>query len=242
MPSLGEPLAGKRVLVSGGTTGIGRATVEFMLKEDALVATFARTTKNVDELKKVLPNVIAFTGDQSDPKSIEEIFKHTIEELGGIDILVISAGVGGRSVMGMDFEAWSKVIEVNLMGPMLMTQLAVKYLEPGSHVVIVGSLSAKTRSEGGDVYVASKSGIRGFADSAGRGLSEKGILMTLIEPGLTEAEMTTTGSSKVDVEKLIEDHKMMPAVDVARAIAFVTTQPAHMVIAQMQIRPRAQII
>ena len=237
-----ESLVGKRVLISGGTTGIGRAAVDLFVKEGAQVATFARTAQDLAKLREEQPGVFAFEADQSDKAAMQGAFDQTASKFGGIDILVINAGVAGESVTEMSYPDWKSVIDINLVGPMLLMQIASEKMTKGAHVVVVGSMSAKTRDPGSDVYVASKSGIRGFVDSAGRSLGDKGILVSLIEPGLAESDMTTDDKTPEQVAKMKAEDKMMDAVDVARSILFVAAQPEHMVIPELQIRPRAQLI
>ena len=237
-----QSLSGKRVLVSGGTTGIGRALVDKLVELNAKVATFGRGEEELAKLREERPEALAMQGDVSDEASVRRIVTQTISEFGGLDALVNNAGVAGESILEMPYEAWHAVIEANLVGPMLLTQTAVEHLKPGSDIVTIGSMSAKTRDEGSDVYVASKSGLRGFVDSIGRGLGAKGIVHTLIEPGLAESDMTTEDKSPEEVEKSKADDKMMDPEDVARMVVFALSQPSHMVIAELQIRPRAQLI
>lgn len=242
--NVAQSLKGKRALVSGGTTGIGRAIVELLLQEGAQVATFGRTEEDVEELQSALPGVIVFSADIANHGQIAPLVEETFSKLGGLDILVNNAAVGGGTIMEAPYEAWRSVIEINLIGPMMLTQMVADRLQAGAHIVTIGSMSAKTREEGSDVYVATKSGIRGFVDSLSKTLNPKGILLTLIEPGLVETNMTTVddGASEEETEQKKQNDKMMQPEDIARAVLFAVSQPPHMVIAQMQIRPRAQLI
>lgn len=233
-------LAGKRALVSGGTTGIGRAIVELFVQNGMKVATFARTESDIEELRKAMPEVLAFTTDVANCDELESAVEKTIAEFGGLDILVNNAGVSGDSVTDTPYREWKSVLEINLLGPMLLTQIASEHLGFGAHIVTIGSLSAKSRGEGTDVYVASKTGIRGFADAVGKGLATKGVLHTLIEPGSTEADMTTEGKTEEEVRKLKADHKMMEAADVARSVLYAVSQPANMVVTRIEVHPRVQ--
>ena len=237
-----ESLRGKRVLISGGTTGIGRAIVEALVREGAHVATFARTAEDIEALRRDLPSVVAFVADAANATDMEAAVDRAMSEFGAIDVLVNNAGVSGDSVMDTPYEDWKSVLEINLLGPMLLTRLTAKRMRAGAHIVTIGSLSAKTRDGDGDVYVASKSGLRGFVDANAKGLAECGIVHTLIEPGLAESDMTTDDKSPEEVAKMKSEAKMMEAEDVARAVLFAAAQPPTMVISELQIRPRAQLI
>lgn len=237
-----QSLADRRVLVSGGTTGIGRAIVELLVNSNAKVATFARTQEDVDELQKLHPEVAGFVADLADFDSVRDVFSKATEGLGGLDALVNNAGIGGKSVTESGFDEWKEVLDVNLVAPMLLTQLAAEKMGSGSHIVNIGSLSAKSRDEGSDVYVASKLGLRGFSDSVGRLLGEKGVIVTLIEPGKVVSDMAAENSNDSELEKERSEDKIIESADIARAVLFVLSQPERMVIAEMQIRPRAQLI
>src|SRR5690606_16166822 len=110
------------------------------------------------------------------------------------------------------------------------------------HIVNIGSMSAKVREGGSDVYVATKSGIRGFTDSLGRTLNEAGVRVTLIEPGLVGSDMTLDQVPKEKQKAKIEAEEMLLAEDIAHAVLYVLRQPHRCTIPELQIRPTKQII
>lgn len=237
-----QSLSGKRILVSGGTTGIGRALIDKLVETNAKVATFGRDEAALAKLREERPEVVTIQGDVAKEEDVRAVVEKAVAEFGGLDALVNNAGVAGESILETPYDEWRTVIEANLIGPMLLTQVALEHLKEGAHIVTVGSMSAKTRDEGSDVYVASKSGLRGFVDSVGRALGLKGIVHTLVEPGLAESDMTTEDKTPEEVEKAKAEAKMMDPEDVARTIVFALSQPPHIVIAELQIRPRGQAI
>lgn len=237
-----QSLQGRRVFVSGGTTGIGRALVDKLVEAGARVATFGREVGPIEELKRAQPDVLVLQGDLSNEADVRRILDETVRTLGGIDDLVNNAAVAGDSITMSAYPEWRQVIEINLIGPMLLTQVALDHLREGSHIVTVGSMSAKVREAESDVYVATKSGIRGFVDSVAKLLSPKGIALTLVEPGLAESDMTTEDKSEAETQKKKADEEMMDPEDVARMIVFTLSQPAHISVGLLQIRPRAQLI
>ncbi|RYG32130.1 SDR family oxidoreductase [bacterium] len=237
-----QTLAGRRVLVAGGTTGIGRACVELLLNANAKVATFARTEEDLKDLKALHPEVCVLKADLAKPEELSKVVDRVHAEFGGIDALINNAGIGAESVTTMSYKDWHNVIETNLAGPMFLTQLVSEKMTSGGHIINIGSLSAKTRGEGSDVYVATKMGLRGFSDSVGRLLGQKGIIVTLIEPGLVASDMTTVDKEQEEIDEQRRKDEMIEAADIARAVTFTLSQPDRMVIAEMQIRPRAQLI
>ncbi len=237
-----QSLSGTKVLVSGGTTGIGRALVDQLVEQGAQVATFGRGEAELQELREAHPEVLALQGDLTDEASVRAVVAQAVERFGGLDALVNNAGVAGDSITQSAYPEWREVIETNLIGPMLLTQVALDHLKAGSRVVTVGSMSAKVREAESDVYVASKAGLRGFVDSVSKVLNPKGVVLTLIEPGLAESDMTTEGKSAQETAQKKAEDKMMDPEDVARMVVFALSQPPHMVVAELQIRPRAQLI
>ncbi len=235
-------LSGRRVLVSGGTAGIGLATVKRLLDLGARVFTFSHTEDKVSAARAEAPGASYGVGDQGDADDMRRVVNEAETALGGLDALVVNAGIGASSVMQMAYPEWHQAVHTNLVGPMHLAQLASPRIQAagGGHMVFIGSLSAKTRSEGGDVYVATKSGLRGFVDSFGRGVSERGISACLIEPGLVWTEMSKEGHP--DAEPEVAASKMLLSEDIAHAIVYVLAQPSRVAIPIVQVRPRMQII
>lgn len=237
-----ESLSGKRILVSGGTTGIGRALIDKLVAVNAKVATFGRDEEALAKLREARPEIVAIQADLSKEEDARRVVSETVAQFGGLDALVNNAGVAGDSITQSPYAEWREVIETNLIGPMLLTQVALDHLGSGGRIVTVGSMSAKVREAESDVYVASKSGLRGFVDSVSKVLNPKGIVLTLIEPGLAESDMTTEDKSAEETQRKKAEDKMMEPEDVARMVVFALSQPPHMVIAELQVRPRAQLI
>ena len=233
-------LSGRRVLVTGGTGGIGRATCRQLLDAGARVVTFARDPEHVEVGRRDLADATVMQGDQGDVEALPGLVRMAVAALGGLDAVVVNAGIGASSVTSMATEDWMEAMRVNLLGPMRIGALAAERLEAGGHVVFLGSMSAKTRSEGGDVYVASKLGLRGFVDSYGRGVAKHGINACLVEPGLVWTDMT--GASHDDKDAMVESGGMLLADDVARTILFALSQPSRLSLPLLQVRPRTQLI
>jgi NADP-dependent 3-hydroxy acid dehydrogenase YdfG len=157
---------------------------------------------------------------------------------------VNNAALGAGSILDSDPEEWEKVVQTNLLGYMRFCREAIDRMKAKGegHIVNVGSMSAKVREAGSDVYVATKSGIEGFTDALAKQANEVGIRVSLIEPGLVGTDMTTDQATAEEQEEKIAAMEMLRAGDLAECVHYVLTQPKRVNVAVVQIRPTKQII
>ncbi len=249
MPSSQEmvPLSGKKILITGGTTGIGRTTAIRLMMDGAHVMIFGRheTTLN-DALEDMHAlgkgEAHGFIADQAKTDDVERVFREVDEKLGGLDILINNAAISAKSAADESLEDIRYEIESNVTGLIQCTRLAVdRFEKQGSgQIVNVGSMSNTAREKGSDIYVATKAAVNGFSESLRKSLNEKGIRVVLIEPG---AVGTNLGGDDVDEEEQrqrIADLELLKAEDIAESIRFALMQPERCDIVRMDIRPRKQ--
>lgn len=236
-----QSLAGKRVVVSGGTTGIGLAIAKHLCDLNAKVLVFGRDQGDLDEALGQLPCAVGLTADVGHADDVRRVFAMVDDHLGGLDALVNNAGVGGSSVTALPEEKWHEVLHTDLLGAMHMAQEAVPRMRAvgGGTIVNVGSMSAKTRDEEADVYVAAKSGLRGWSDSFGRTVAKFDINVSLIEPGKVLSDLS---KDDPDVDEKLAKDEMIYADDIARMVIYILSQPKSVSIPMVQVRPRMQLI
>jgi NADP-dependent 3-hydroxy acid dehydrogenase YdfG len=237
-------LRDKRILVSGGTTGIGRAIAGLLASYGAAVFIFGRDGKVLNnalaDLRRAGGNVSGTVGDVAKAEDIDRVFKAADEALGGLDIYVDNAGISGEGIADMEDADWRYTVETNLMGAMATARTAVlkmKEAESG-HLVIIGSMSAEYEGAESSVYVATKSGLRGFAESLYKEVRGDGIKVTLIEPGQVGSDMQE--ATPAQQRRQIRKGEMLRAEDIAVATHFVITQPARCDVTFMQVRPHVE--
>lgn len=237
-------IRGQTVLVSGGTTGIGRAVAGLLAAEGARTFIFGR---HEPELRNALISIRdaggeaeGITADVARPDDVDAVFAAARRSFGTLDIYVDNAGISGEGVGEMADAEWRYVVETNLVGAMATADKAAEWMteQKRGHIVIIGSMSAERKGKSSSVYVATKSGLRGFAESFHREVREKGVKVTLIEPGLTGSDMIDD-SPETQREK-IGQHEMLRAEDVAVAVHYVVTQPARCDVTLLQIRPHIE--
>lgn len=238
-------LAGKRVLVTGGTTGIGRATALMLAHWGAKVLVFGRNEKELNDAIKSASSLglelKGFTADVSKKEAISHIFEKVDSDLGGLDVLINNAALAFGSVTEKSYDDWKYIVDTNLMGYFACARGAMDRMkERGGHIVHVGSMSAEVREEGSSLYVATKAAIDGFSASLRKEVNKHGIKVTLIEPGATATDMQGNNAEKL--AQKTESMEMLKAEDVAATIVFSLAQPKRCDVVRIQVRPHLQLI
>ena len=243
----GQNIKGKRIIVTGGTTGIGKAIADLLVSLGGRVLIFGRDEeafrKSFEDIKKQFPDCELYgtPADVTKKEDIDAILKIADEQLGGIDILINNAGLASDGVTKGTFEDWKYVIDTNIMGYLGFCKEAVSRMsdQKSGHIINIGSMSAESRSPESTIYVATKSAIRGFSTSLRKEVNPLGIKVSLIEPGAVSSDMQP-GTHEEHQEK-IDKMEMLEADDIAMSVLFCLSQPKRCDIVSMQIRPHMQI-
>jgi NADP-dependent 3-hydroxy acid dehydrogenase YdfG len=244
-------LDGKVAAITGASSGIGEATALALAAEGAAVALAARREDRIGALAKRIEGdrgrALAVTTDVTDEEQANAFVQRANDELGGLDILVNNAGVMLLGpVAGAPTDEWRRMIEVNLLGLLYCTHAALPIMgSAGSgDIVNVSSVAGRTASLGSGVYNMTKWGVVGFSEALRQECSRVGVRVTAIEPGWVDTELQGHNEHPLVVEsmeKMIERiEKVLEADDIARAITFAVTQPPHVSINEMLIRPTKQ--
>lgn len=244
----GKILEGISVLITGGTTGIGRATALLLAEHGAKILFFGRHEKELNDVteeftKNALEDkVMGVIADVSRKDDIEFIFQQADGFLGQLNVLINNASLGYKSIMEGNYDDWQYILQVNLLGYMACTHEAVKRMKDknGGHIINIGSMSADIREKGSSVYVATKAGIQGFSEALRKEVNPLGIKVTLIEPGAVGTDMQP-GSSEDHREKA-KEMEMLKAEDIAQCVLYVLTQPKRCDVVEVKIRPHLQLI
>jgi NADP-dependent 3-hydroxy acid dehydrogenase YdfG len=237
-------ILGKKVLITGGTTGIGRATAVLLAKNGAEVFIFGRHEGELQdalgELNKISDKHFGIAADASTKEGLEKIFEYIDRNFGVLDVLVNNAGIGSGDIFQENYEWWNYVLKTNTLGYIGFSRYAADRMNEGGHIVNIGSLSAETKDAGSEAYVASKAAVQAFSDALRKNVNSKGIKVSLIEPGSVGTDMPAeTRQEQLELQK---EEKMLKAEDIAEAVLFCLNRPSRTEVMAIKIKPLKQII
>jgi NAD(P)-dependent dehydrogenase (short-subunit alcohol dehydrogenase family) len=242
-------LDGKRVVLTAGAAGIGRATLETFLAAGARVVTCDIDERAIEALRGELPAVKALVVDVADPAAVDGLFEAARQELGGLDILINNAGIAGPTgpVESLDLADWRRTLEVNVTSHFLCVQRAVPLLREagGGAIVNLSSAAGKFGFPMRTPYSASKWAVVGFTRSLARELGPDNIRVNAICPGAVQGDRidrviaAKAEARGVSFEAMYEEYvsqaslgRMVSAQDIASMILFVCCEAGAMVSGQ----------
>lgn len=246
-----ESLKGKKVFITGVTSGIGKSCVYAFAKEGADLLISARRKNLVDEIaddirKKFNVNVYPFQLDVTKRKDVNNAVQSLPVEWKRIDILINNAGMGRGMVKFYEDnpDGWEEMIDTNIKGLLNVTNAIIHQMveRKEGHIINIGSIAGHEAYPRGAVYCATKHAVGAITKSLRMDVMDKNIRISTIDPGLVQ-----TGFSKVrfygDEEKANAVYKgyiPLSPDDIADAAIYVATRPKHVNIAQMVVFPTAQ--
>jgi clavulanate-9-aldehyde reductase len=248
---MAKPLEGKVAAITGASSGIGAATARALADAGAAVALGARRLDRVEKLVGRIEaaggRAVAIEVDVSDEQAANAFVTGAHERLGGLDVLVNNAGVMLLGpVAGADTEQWRTMVGVNLLGLLYCTHAALPLLGAGGggDVVNVSSVAGRRASAGAAVYNMTKFGVTAFSEALRQEALHANVRVTCVEPGFVETELQGHNTNPVvqqGVEKMREQiGDVLQADDIAAAILFAVSQPAHVSINELLVRPTGQ--
>lgn len=234
-------LAGRRAVITGGTTGIGRAIAVLLASCGVKVFVCGRTPEHLDDALERIREVgdgDGITADMSKPEDVDRFFEAADAWLGGLDIAVINAAIPAEALDDMSEQDIRYAVATDFTGYLATTQSAAERMSAGADIVLIGSMSAVSRQPGGSVYVAAKAGIQGFAQSLRKELAERDIKVGLVEPGFTGADFQYPDYPPEKQVELINQDRMLRAEDIAVSVHFMLVQPRRAAISSIRVETR----
>ena len=188
-------LEGKNAVVTGGSRGIGRAIVQRLADEGASIAfSFVANQAAADEVIAAAGGaghrVVALQADQGSIADQQRLMAQADDLLGGLDILVINAGIGpGQPFTEISEADYDHVMAVNVKGPFFAMKYAGEHLRDQGRIITISSLSTALPEAGAGLYCASKAALELFTAVLAREVAPRGITVNAVSPGATDTEL-----------------------------------------------------
>jgi NADP-dependent 3-hydroxy acid dehydrogenase YdfG len=245
----------KRIaIVTGATSGIGEATARKFVSSGFGVVGNGRNTEKLSVLEKEIGSAFCgVAGNAADDALLDQLFEKANERFGKeVDIVVANAGRGlGGSVKDADLKKFEDVLKINVSGVLGLIQKAARkmadtqqraYPKEAADIVIIGSVVGRHISPFSAVYGASKFAVHSLAEGLRREVGPKGVRVSLVEPGIVlSGFQAAAGYSDELVNGFIEKFgPLLTGDDIANAILQIVTQPPHVHISDIVVRPTRQ--
>lgn len=235
------------VFVTGASSGFGAEIVRRFAREGARVVAAARRRDRLDALAAELPSVHPLALDVCDRAAVERAVAELPVALADVDCLVNSAGLalGLEPAHRADVDDWQRMIDTNCAGLVYVTRalLPGMVLRGRGHVVNIGSVAGTYPYPGGNVYGATKAFVHQLSLDLRSDLHGTGVRVTCIEPGMcggTEFSLVRFSGDEAKAQKVYEGMQPLTAADVADAVAWATSVPAHVNVNTIELMPVAQ--
>lgn len=240
----------KKALITGATSGIGKATAKIFAENGINLVLCGRRKKRLDEIKKELKNKVDITTLLFDVGNRESVFS-AIDSLSNdkkkdINILVNCAGNahGLDTFFDSSIEDFDSMIDSNVKGLLYVSKAVVPILiaNKGGHIINVSSIAGKETYPKGAVYCATKHAVEAISKGMRMDLLTQGIKVTNIAPGAVETEFSLVRfkGDKKKADSVYQGFEPLVAKDIADAIYYAVSRPDHVQIADITIFPKAQ--
>ncbi|MDT7798188.1 MAG: 3-oxoacyl-[acyl-carrier protein] reductase [Actinomycetota bacterium] len=233
-----ESLSGRVALVTGGTRGIGLATVRVLLHAGATVVLTGRDETRAKFVAAATGAVAGLALDVTDAKAVSSLVRGVAKEHGKLDIVVANAGIMEDALLGMIREELvDTTLSTNVAGTLHTVQAAARAMmrkKTGS-IVVLASIVGEYGSAGQTVYAASKAAVANIARSAAKELGRSGIRVNAVAPGVIETDLTAGLSEDAKAENTGKTPlgRLGRAEDVANAIRFLVSDEASFITGQV---------
>ena len=217
-------------LITGASTGIGAATARHAAAAGHRVVLAARSEDKLRALAAELPDAIAVRCDVTEWDDQQAMVARALEEYGRLDVVFANAGFGAaRGFTKSDVDHWKSMVLTNVYGAALTIRATIDHLRDSTgHLLLTGSVAGR-RALPGSLYSATKWAVTAMGEAARQELNGSGVRVTLIEPGMVDTPFFDNPVSGA-----------LEPGDIARAVMYAVSQPPHVDVNEMLVRPTSQ--
>jgi NADP-dependent 3-hydroxy acid dehydrogenase YdfG len=238
-------LAGQLAVVTGASSGLGRATARALARAGASVALVARTASDLagaaDEVRADGHSALPLACDLADADGLAETVRKARDESGPVRVLVNAAGTDAPGpVSELSVDAWDRVLAVNLRAVFLLSRLAVPDMIAAGQgtIVNVSSVAGKRGWANASAYCASKFALTGFTQALGAEVRPHGVRACVVYPGAMATHWGTWSSEERPAQSSAGNaREALPPEAVADFIAWIATAPSHLVVDEAIVTP-----
>lgn len=227
-------LTDKIAVVTGAGSGIGEAIATLLHEEGAKVALAGR---NKDKLQNVAnqlaqDSVKVVPTDVTKKEEVDELIKMAQQTFGGLDIVINSAGqMLSSKITDYQVDEWDSMIDVNIKGTLYTAKAALPTMleQSSGHLINIASISGFEVTKSSTIYSATKAAVHTITQGLEKELAKTGVKVTSISPGMVDTAITATYNPT--------DRKKLEPQDIAEAVLYALTQPKHVNVNEITVRP-----
>ena len=240
-------IEGKVVVITGGSSGLGEATARYLAEKGAKIVLGARRLNKLeviaDEIRKSGGAIEVLKTDVTKANDVKALVKKAIDSFGKIDVLINNAGIMPLAPLAaLKVDEWDSMIDVNIKGVLYGIAAALPEFQKqkSGHFINLASVAGLNVSPGGAVYSGTKFAVRAISEGLRKEVG-KDIRTTILTPGLIDSELQLGSSDEATSQFVQQVYKdAIPAISIAKAVAYAIEQPDDVDINELVIRPTVQ--
>jgi NADP-dependent 3-hydroxy acid dehydrogenase YdfG len=241
-------IAGKVVIITGASSGLGEAAARLLSAQGATVLLGARRSDRIQSLAHELTTkggkALAVTTDVTHYDQVKRLVDAAVETYGRVDVIINNAGLMPSSpIERLKIDDWDRMIDVNIKGVLYGIAAALPHMkqQKSGHIINVSSVAGHKVRAGGAVYAATKHAVRTLSEGLRQEVKPYNIRTTVISPGLVETELPNSATEPDIAENMRKVYEIaIPAESFAQAVAYAMSQPEDVDVNEILFRPTRQ--
>lgn len=242
---MSHPLAGKVVLITGASSGIGAATAHALARCGCRLALAARSADKLAALAEELgPDALAVPADVTLGADAARMVDQTVDRFGRIDVLFANAGIYIRGpITDSGPDDWAHLLDVNIVGVLRGFHAVLPHMtaQGGGDILVTSSISGFVDISGEPVYSASKHAVQGLVHTLRRQVAPSGVRVMSLAPGMVANELWGI-TDEAEIARRVAERSCLRSEDVAEAAVFMLSQPPHVTVRDLVLLPQGQDI